>query len=141
MWGMPRYVWVCVDGCAQMFAGVHRCMLVCTGVCRCAQVCMGVLCYMWVHFGVRGFLWVCAGLCGYVQVYAGVCAGVCRRNFQNTFWSSVRGMQYILNMAVNAKISEGLVHKVSFECFRIWPLVLWPLWEDFEKLAFAEEYL
>ena len=50
-------------------------------------------------------------------------------------------MQYILNMAVNAKISEGLVHKVSFECFRIWPLVLWPLWEDFEKLAFAEEYL
>ena len=54
---------------------------------------------------------------------------------------SVRGMQYILNMAVNAKISEGLVHKLSFECFRIWPLVLWPLWEDFEKLAFAEEYL
>ena len=55
--------------------------------------------------------------------------------------TSVRGMQYILNMAVNAKISEGLVHKLSFECFRIWPLVLWPLWEDFEKLAFAEEYL
>ena len=54
---------------------------------------------------------------------------------------SVQGMQYILNMAVNAKISEGLIHKLSFEGFRIWPLVLWPLWEDFEKLAFAEEYL
>ena len=54
---------------------------------------------------------------------------------------SVRAMQYILNMAVNAKISEGLIQKLSFEGFRIWPLVLWPLWEDFEKLAFAEEYL
>ena len=31
-------------------------------------------------------------------------------------------MQYILNMAFNAKILEGLVHK---------------LWEDFEKLAFV----
>ena len=26
--------------------------------------------------------------------------------------TSVRGMQYILNMAVNAKISEGLIHKL-----------------------------
>ena len=58
-----------------------------------------------------------------------------------TWYISVRGMQYILNMAVNAKISEGLIQKLSFEGFRIWPLVLWPLWEDFEKLAFAEEYL
>ena len=63
------------------------------------------------------------------------------KNNEGILNSSVRGMQYILNMAVNAKISEGLVHKLSFECFRIWPLVLWPLWEDFEKLAFAEEYL
>ena len=34
---------------------------------------------------------------------------------------SVRGMQFILDITVNAKIPEELVDKKSFECFRIWP--------------------
>ena len=54
---------------------------------------------------------------------------------------SVRGMQYVLDMAIKAKISEGMVHNLPYKCYRFRPLVLWPLPEDFEKLAFAEEYL
>ena len=47
----------------------------------------------------------------------------------------------VSSCAVNAKISEGLVNKLPYDCFRFWPFVLWPLPEDFEKVAFAEEYL
>ena len=34
-------------------------------------------------------------------------------------YSSVRAMQYVLDMNVNAKIPDDLVHKLSFEHFRI----------------------
>ena len=54
---------------------------------------------------------------------------------------SVRGVQYIPDMTVNAKIPEEVVHKLPFDSFRTWPLVLWPLPDDFEKLAFSKEYL
>ena len=52
-------------------------------------------------------------------------------------WTSVQGMQYVLDMAIKAKISEDLVNKQNKW---IWLLILWPLPEDFEKLAFAEDY-
>ena len=32
--------------------------------------------------------------------------------------SSIRATQYILDMTVNAKIPDNLVHKLPFECFR-----------------------
>ena len=54
---------------------------------------------------------------------------------------SVRAMQYMLDLNVNAKISDDLVHKLPYKCYRTWPLTLGPLWEDFEKLAYPEEYL
>ena len=53
---------------------------------------------------------------------------------------SIRAMQYMLDMNVNAKISHDLVHKLPYKCYRFWPLVLWPLWEDFEKLAYSENF-
>ena len=56
-------------------------------------------------------------------------------------FSSVRGVQYIPDIFVNAKIPEGEAHKLPFKSFRTWPLVLWPLPDDFEKLAFSKEYL
>ena len=49
-------------------------------------------------------------------------------------------MQYMLDMNVNAKISHDLVHKLPYKCYTIWPLVLWPCPEDFEKLAYSEEF-
>ena len=50
-------------------------------------------------------------------------------------------MQYITDIFVNAKIPEEVVHKLPFDSFRTWPLVLWPLPFDFEYLAFSKEYL
>ena len=47
----------------------------------------------------------------------------------------------VLDMTVTAKKPDDLVHKLPYKRYKIWPLVLWPLWEEFEKLAFAEEYL
>ena len=41
-------------------------------------------------------------------------------------YNSVRGMQYRLDMNVNAKKPDDLVHLLPYECDRIWPLVLWP---------------
>ena len=52
---------------------------------------------------------------------------------------SVRAMQYVLDMTVNAKKSDNLVHKLPYKCCRIWPLVLWPLPEDVEKLAYSDK--
>ena len=54
---------------------------------------------------------------------------------------SVRGMQFILDIIVNAKIPEELVNKKSFECFRIWPLALWPYPEHCKDLAFFRIFL
>ena len=54
---------------------------------------------------------------------------------------SVRGMQFILDITVNAKIPEELVDKKSFECFRIWPLALWPYPEHCKDLAFFRIFL
>ena len=54
--------------------------------------------------------------------------------------NSVRAMQHVLDRAINTKISDDLVHELLLECYRIWPLVLWSLWEDFEKLAYPEKY-
>ena len=53
---------------------------------------------------------------------------------------SVRAMQYVLDMTVNSKKPDDLVHKLPYKCYRIWPLVLWPLPEDFEKLAYSEKF-
>ena len=41
--------------------------------------------------------------------------------------SSVRAMQYVLDMTINSKKPDDLVHKLPYKCNRIWPLVLWPL--------------
>ena len=60
--------------------------------------------------------------------------------FIQFMYISVRAMQYVLDMAVNTKIPDNLVHELLLECYRIWPLVLWSLWEDFEKLAYPEKY-
>ena len=54
---------------------------------------------------------------------------------------SIQGVHYIPDITVNAKIPEGVVHKLLLERFRIWPLAFWPLPDKFEKLAFSEEYL
>ena len=54
--------------------------------------------------------------------------------------SSVRAMQYELDMTENAKKPDDLVHKLPYECYRIWPLSLWPLREDVEKLAYSETF-
>ena len=54
-------------------------------------------------------------------------------------WTSVRGMQYMLEVNMNTKIADDLVHKLPYKCYRIYPLVLWPCPEDFEKLAYSEE--
>ena len=54
--------------------------------------------------------------------------------------NSVRAMQYVLDMNVNAKKPDDLVHLLPHKCYRIRPLVLWPLSEDFEKLAYSEKF-
>ena len=54
---------------------------------------------------------------------------------------SVRGAHYIPDMIVNAKIPEGVVHKLPFESFRIWPLTLWPYPEHYKDLAFFGIFL
>ena len=46
----------------------------------------------------------------------------------------------LTHVNINAKISDDLVHKLLYKCYRIWPLVLWPCPEDFEKLAYSEEF-
>ena len=53
---------------------------------------------------------------------------------------SVRAMQYVLDMTMNSKKPDDLVHKLPYKCYRIRPLVLWPLPEDFEKLAYSEKF-
>ena len=53
---------------------------------------------------------------------------------------SVRAMQYVLDMTVNSKKPDDLVHKPPYKCYRIRPLVLQPLPEDFEKLAYSEKF-
>ena len=45
---------------------------------------------------------------------------------------SVRAMQYVLDMALNTKIPDDLVHKLSFECFRNWLQCLKRLWFNFK---------
>ena len=67
-------------------------------------------------------------------------------NFQHSKVSrsekiSVRGMQYVLDMTVNTKKPDDLAHKLPYKCYRIQPLVLWPYPEDFEKLAYPENFL
>ena len=47
---------------------------------------------------------------------------------------------WYIDIAIKAKNSEGLGHKLPCKCYRFWPLVLWPLWEDFEKLAYSENF-
>ena len=60
----------------QMFAGDCKCALLCAGLHWCA--------------GVYKYLLLCAAIPGCKQVCSGVhvcvCAGVCKMNFQNTFW-------------------------------------------------------
>ena len=51
------------------------------GFVQCAQVCTGVLWYVRVSFGVRSCVWVFR--CMLVSM------GVCRMNFQNTYWRLV----------------------------------------------------
>ena len=53
---------------------------------------------------------------------------------------SVRAMQYELDMTKNAKKPDDLIHKLPYECYRIWPLSLWPLLEDVENLAYSETF-
>ena len=57
-----------------------------------------------------------------------------------SIYFSVRGMQYVLDMTINTKKPDDLAHKLPHKCCRIWPLVLWPYPEDFEKLAYSEEF-
>ena len=57
-----------------------------------------------------------------------------------TIYISVRAMQHVLDRAINTKISDDLVHELLLECYGVWPLVLWPLWGNFEKLAYPEKY-
>ena len=61
--------------------------------------------------------------------------------FNLSCYTSVRGMQYVLDMTVNAKKPDNLAHKLPYKCYRIQPLVLWPYPEDFEKLAYSEKFL
>ena len=49
---------------------------------------------------------------------------------------SVRAPQYMPDMMVNVKIPKGIVHKLPFKSFRIWPLALWPYPEHCKDLAF-----
>ena len=49
---------------------------------------------------------------------------------------SVRGMQYVPDVTIKAKISKEAVNKMSFATFRIWPLALWPYPERCKDLAF-----
>ena len=55
--------------------------------------------------------------------------------------NSVRAMQYVLDVTVNTKNPDDLVHKLPYKCYKIWPLVLWPLPEDVKKLAHLEKFL
>ena len=61
---------------------------------------------------------------------------LCLHINMNFVKTSVRGMQYVLDMTIKAKKPDDLVHKLSYKCNRTRPLVLWPYPEDFEKLAF-----
>ena len=47
----------------------------------------------------------------------------------------------VFDMTLNTKKPDDLVHKLAYKCNRIWPLVLWPYPEDFEKLAYSETFL
>ena len=47
-------------------------------------------------------------------------------------FTSVRAMQSMLDMSVNAKIPDDLVHKLSFEHFRIKFQCLERLWFNFK---------
>ena len=58
----------------------------------------------------------------------------------NLVSTSVRAMQYVLDININAKKSDDLVHFLPYKCYRIWPLVLWSLPEDFQKLAYSEKF-
>ena len=55
-----------------------------------------------------------------------------RENSIQYMTSSVRAMQYVLDMALNTKIPDDLVHKLSFECFRNWLQCLKRLWFNFK---------
>ena len=46
-----------------------------------------------------------------------------------------------LDMVVNPKKPDDFVHELPYKCYSIWPLVLWPYPEDFEKLAYSEKFL
>ena len=50
-------------------------------------------------------------------------------------------MQYVLDVTINTKKPDDLVHELLYKCNRNWPLVLWPYPEDFEKLAYSETFL
>ena len=50
-----------------------------------------------------------------------------RENSIQYMTSSVRAMQYVLDIIKNTKKPDDLVHKLPYKCNRIWPLVLWPL--------------
>ena len=47
-------------------------------------------------------------------------------------------MQYVLDMALNTKIPDDLVHKLSFECFRNWLQWLECLWFNFKSGIFPQ---
>ena len=51
-------------------------------------------------------------------------------------FTSVRAMQSMLDMSVNAKIPDDLVHKLSFEHFRIKFQCLERLWFNFKNMVF-----
>ena len=53
---------------------------------------------------------------------------------------SIRAMQYMLDMKVNTKKPDDLVHLLPHKCYRIRPLALWPLPENFEKLAYSKKF-
>ena len=55
--------------------------------------------------------------------------------------TSVRAPQYMPDMMVNVKIPKGIVHKLPFKSFRIWPLALWPYPEHCKDLAFFRIFL
>ena len=45
------------------------------------------------------------------------------------------------DMMVNVKIPKGIVHKLPFKSFRIWPLALWPYPEHYKDVAFVRIFL
>ena len=49
-------------------------------------------------------------------------------------------MQYVLDMTINTKKPDDLGHKLPYKSYRNWPLVLWPLPEDVEKLAYFDKF-